>query len=87
MLQDNAKSQLGTCEDGVVMGRCPLCGADRLVTLSFQVSRLDAPDQARPDVVAMRPLAKCAGCGARIHAEGTPTRVRTESGIQTKSRQ
>jgi DNA-directed RNA polymerase subunit RPC12/RpoP len=48
--------------------RCPACGADRLVPLSFQVSRLDADDEVRPEVAAMRPIAKCGGCGARIYA-------------------
>lgn len=48
--------------------RCPACGADRLVQLSFQVSRLDAEDEARPEVAAMRPIAKCGGCGARVFA-------------------
>jgi DNA-directed RNA polymerase subunit RPC12/RpoP len=48
--------------------RCPACGADRLVKLSFQVSRLDADDETRPEVAAMRPIAKCGGCGARIYA-------------------
>lgn len=51
------------------MGRCSECGADRLVTLTYQAARVGADDLERPDVVVMRPLAKCAGCGARTYAE------------------
>jgi hypothetical protein len=51
------------------MGPCPVCRADRLIPLSFQVSRLAAPDEDRPEVVVMRPLAICGGCGARIYPE------------------
>jgi hypothetical protein len=51
------------------MGPCPVCGADRLIPLSFQVSRLDVPDEERPEVVVMRPTAICGGCGARIYPE------------------
>jgi hypothetical protein len=53
----------------MTMPMCPECGADRLVPLSFQVARLGERDEERPEVVAMRPAAKCAGCGARIYAE------------------
>jgi hypothetical protein len=51
------------------MGPCPVCGADRLIPLSFRVSRLAAPDEERPEVEAMRPVAICGGCGARIYPE------------------
>jgi hypothetical protein len=48
--------------------------------LSFQVSRLDADDKERPDVVAMRPMAKCGGCGALIYADAvTGQRERMET--------
>lgn len=59
-----------------VGARCPACGADRLVMLSFQVSRRDADDEARPEVAAMRPIAKCGGCGARIYARKPTDRRR-----------
>jgi hypothetical protein len=49
------------------MGPCPVCGTDRLIPLSFKVSRLDAPDEERPEVVVMRPVAICGGCAARIY--------------------
>jgi hypothetical protein len=58
--------------------RCPACGAARLVVLSFQVSRLDADDEERPEVAAMRPIAKCGGCGARIYARKPIDRRRPE---------
>ena len=51
------------------MGRCPECGADRLVPLSFQAARVAANDLERPEVVAARPIAKCGGCGARIYLD------------------
>jgi hypothetical protein len=51
------------------MGPCPVCGADRLIPLSFQVSRLDAADEVRPEVVVMRPVAICGGCSTRIYPE------------------
>jgi hypothetical protein len=56
---------------GDIRSACPACGADRLVPLSFQVARAGAGDQERPEVIAMRPLAKCGGCAARIY----PNRV------------
>jgi hypothetical protein len=49
------------------MGPCPACGADRLITLSFQAARAGADDLERPEVVVMRPIAKCGACGARIY--------------------
>jgi hypothetical protein len=49
------------------MSDCPACGGDRLVPLSFQVARAGAGDEERPEVVAMRPIAKCGGCGARVY--------------------
>jgi hypothetical protein len=52
----------------MTMPMCPECGADRLVPLSFQVARVGARDEERPEVVEMRPVAKCGGCGARIYA-------------------
>jgi hypothetical protein len=51
------------------MGPCPECGADRLVPLTFQAARAIAGDLERPEVVAMRPTAKCGGCGARIYPD------------------
>jgi hypothetical protein len=48
--------------------------------LSFQVSRLDADDELRPEVAAMRPIAKCGGCGARIYAKKPVERRRREPG-------
>jgi len=44
--------------------RCPRCGADRLVPLTFAVYQREAG----PQVVVRRPLAKCAACGERIFA-------------------
>jgi hypothetical protein len=43
---------------------CPGCGADRLIPLSYPVYRREAG----PEVVLLRPVAKCVGCGQRIHA-------------------
>ena len=43
---------------------CPGCGAARLIPLSYPVYRRDAG----PEVVLLRPLAKCVGCGERIYA-------------------
>jgi hypothetical protein len=51
------------------MGPCPKCGADRLVPLTFQAARTNAGDLERPEVVIMRPTAKCGGCGARIYVD------------------
>jgi hypothetical protein len=51
------------------MGLCPACGADRLVPLTFQAARAHADDLERPEVVVMRPIAKCGGCGARIYVD------------------
>jgi len=51
------------------MGPCPACGAARLVPLTFQAARTEADDLERPDVVAMRPLAKCGACGARVYPD------------------
>jgi hypothetical protein len=51
------------------MGQCPDCGADRLVPLTFQAARVAEGDLQRPEVVIMRPTAKCAGCGARIYVD------------------
>jgi ribosomal protein L16/L10AE len=70
------------------MGPCPECGANRLVPLTFHAARVTANDLERPEVVIMRPLAKCGGCGARIY----PDRIThpddpTESSPRIKSRQ
>jgi hypothetical protein len=51
------------------MGRCPECGATRLVSLTFQAARAAARDLQRPEVVVMRPSAKCGACGARIYPD------------------
>jgi hypothetical protein len=51
------------------MGACPECGSDRLVPLTFQAARAAGDDLERPEVVVMRPVAKCGGCGARIYAD------------------
>ena len=51
------------------MGPCAECGADRLVPMTFQAARAAADDLERPDVVIMRPIAKCGGCGARIYLD------------------
>lgn len=57
------------------LGPCPECAADRLVRLSFQVARLDADDEARPEVAAMRPIAKCGGCGALVYVRARQSEV------------
>jgi hypothetical protein len=51
------------------MGPCPACGADRLIPLSFQAARAGGADLERPEVVVMRPIAKCGGCGARVYPD------------------
>ena len=51
------------------MARCPECGTDRLIPLTFQAARATAGDLERPEVVIMRPIAKCGGCGARIYPD------------------
>lgn len=51
------------------MNPCPGCGANRLIPLTFQAARSAAPDLGRPDVVMMRPVAKCGGCAARIYPD------------------
>ena len=44
---------------------CPACGADRLIPLTFPVYQREAG----PDVIVVRPMAKCSGCGERIFAK------------------
>jgi hypothetical protein len=44
---------------------CPACGADRLIPLTFSVYKREAG----PEVVVVRPMAKCSGCGERIFAK------------------
>jgi hypothetical protein len=44
---------------------CPACGADRLIPLTFSVYQREAG----PEVVVVRPMAKCSGCGERIFAK------------------
>jgi hypothetical protein len=44
---------------------CPACGADRLIPLTFPVYQREAG----PEVVLVRPMAKCSGCGERIFAK------------------
>jgi hypothetical protein len=44
---------------------CPGCGADRLIPLTFPIYRREAG----PEVVVVRPVAKCSGCGERIFAK------------------
>lgn len=44
---------------------CPACGADRLIPLTFPVYQ----PEAGPEVVWVRPMAKCSGCGERIFAK------------------
>jgi hypothetical protein len=51
------------------MAQCPECGADRLVHLTFQAGRANAGDLERPEVVLVRPIAKCGGCGVRIYSD------------------
>jgi hypothetical protein len=41
---------------------CPTCGADRLLPLHFPRCRRDEKAE-----IIIRPIAKCAGCGARIY--------------------
>jgi len=47
-----------------VVLRCPACRSDVLVPLTFAVYQRPAGSE----VNLRRPLAKCAGCGARIFA-------------------
>jgi DNA-directed RNA polymerase subunit RPC12/RpoP len=44
---------------------CPACGADRLIPLTFPMHQREAG----PEVVCLRPVAKCSGCGERIFAK------------------
>ena|ERR1700686_2337619 len=44
---------------------CPACGADRLIPLTFPVYQREAG----PEVIVVRPMAKCSGCGERIFAK------------------
>ena len=44
---------------------CPACGADRLIPLTFSVYQRETG----PEVVVVRPMAKCSGCGERIFAK------------------
>jgi hypothetical protein len=53
--------------------RCPHCGADRLITLTFSVPRTDAdPPLDLPD----RPVMKCVGCGERLYARDVNPKAR-----------
>jgi DNA-directed RNA polymerase subunit RPC12/RpoP len=45
--------------------RCPNCGADRLIPLTFPVFHGESGPKAG---FFRHPLAKCAGCGERIFA-------------------
>jgi hypothetical protein len=61
-------------DHGAAMLRCPKCGADRLIPLTFPVYRREAGSE----LILRRPMAKCAGCGERIYAhivvrQPTPT--------------
>jgi hypothetical protein len=44
---------------------CPSCGADRLIPLTFPIYQREAG----PEMVLVRPMAKCSGCGQRIFAK------------------
>jgi hypothetical protein len=44
--------------------RCPGCGADRLIPLTFPVYQRESG----VEVQLRRPMAKCSGCGERIYA-------------------
>ena len=63
------------------------CGAKRLVPLSFQAARAAADDLERPEVVVLRPRAKCGGCGARIYPDTVTHRGDLSESAQIKSRQ
>jgi hypothetical protein len=41
---------------------CPACGADRLIPLTFPIYQREAG----PEVVLLRPMAKCSACGERV---------------------
>jgi hypothetical protein len=49
----------------VIVLVCPACGADRVIPLTFPMHQREAG----PEVVFMRPMAKCSGCGERIFAK------------------
>jgi hypothetical protein len=51
------------------MARCPECGVDRLIPLTFPTGWVSARDLPRPEVVTTRPVAKRGGCGARIYPD------------------
>ena len=44
--------------------RCPGCGADRLIPLTFPMYQRESG----VEVQLRRPMAKCSGCGERIYA-------------------
>jgi hypothetical protein len=44
---------------------CPACGADSLIPLTFPIYQ----QEAGTEVVFVRPMAKCSGCGQRIFAK------------------
>jgi DNA-directed RNA polymerase subunit RPC12/RpoP len=45
--------------------RCPRCGTDRLIPLTFSVAPVGADPS--PDL-SERPLMKCVACGQRLYA-------------------
>jgi hypothetical protein len=51
---------------GLVL-KCPGCGADRHIPLTFPIYQREAG----PEVTFRRPVAKCSGCGERIFAKVT----------------
>jgi DNA-directed RNA polymerase subunit RPC12/RpoP len=56
--------------------RCPGCGADRLIPLTFPVYKRDAG----PEVHVRRPVANCFGCGERIFAHTVYRQVAPKPG-------
>ena len=63
-LADRRKVRRRDRVTGIVLV-CPACGADRLIPLTFSVYQREAG----PEVIVVRPMAKCSGCGERIFAK------------------
>lgn len=53
--------------------RCPRCGKDRLIPLTFGVPQ---PDSDPPPDLPERPVMKCVGCGKRLYARDVTPEVR-----------
>lgn len=54
--------------------RCPRCGTDRLIPLTFSAPR---PDADPPADLPERPLMKCVACGERLYARDVNSDVGT----------